>query len=118
VKSVGTEAIRSKESPYPAERDIFPGSNKVEIMVIRRCKAGTDPFPIAWTAGTFQKEWEAMIAEYRSNGQSVKTWCAAHNVKTFTGRPRAVKLFLKGPMFQRVTIFCPRNGKPSWLTSF
>jgi len=47
------KAIRGKESPYPAERDIFPGSNEVELMVIRRCKAGTDPFPIAWTAGIF-----------------------------------------------------------------
>jgi transposase-like protein len=28
-----------------------------------------------------QKEWETRIAEYRASGQSVKEWCAAHNVK-------------------------------------
>jgi len=48
-----------------------------------------------------------MIAEYRSNGQSAKTWCAAHNVKTFAGRPRAVKLFLKGPMLHKAWPLSP-----------
>ncbi|WP_420825483.1 IS66 family insertion sequence element accessory protein TnpA [Thermanaerosceptrum fracticalcis] len=38
-----------------------------------------------------QKEWETRIAEYRASGQSVKEWCAAHNVK-----PQQLWYWLRG----------------------
>lgn len=32
------------------------------------------------TKAELQKLWETRVAEYQASGQSVKEWCAAHNV--------------------------------------
>ncbi|WP_236713198.1 IS66 family insertion sequence element accessory protein TnpA [Neomoorella thermoacetica] len=73
------EDLEKQDEKELGKRQTLPTWHQNKVYRIISLK-NTNGGRFFMTKAELQKLWEARIAEYRASGQSVKEWCASHNV--------------------------------------